>query len=159
MSDMPLTRLSVLYKAWPLIFANATVPLAGVADTFVLGLSGDKADLGGVALGGALLSVFYWSFYFLRMCTTGLTAQADGAGDIAEAQRTLLRATVIGAVLGLLILLIRDLIALGGFAILQGTPEVETQGEAYMLARIWGLPAILAAFALSGWLIGLGRNT
>ncbi|MBR9824214.1 MAG: MATE family efflux transporter [Alphaproteobacteria bacterium] len=159
MSDMPLTRLSVLYKAWPLIFANATVPLAGVADTFVLGLSGDKADLGGVALGGALLSVFYWSFYFLRMGTTGLTAQADGAGDIAEAQRTLLRATVIGAVLGLLILLIRDLIALGGFAILQGTPEVETQGEAYMLARIWGLPAILAAFALSGWLIGLGRNT
>ncbi len=158
MTDLPLTRLSVLYRAWPLIFANATVPLAGVVDTFVISATGDKADLGGVALGGALLSVFYWSFYFLRMGTTGLTAQADGAGELDEAQRTLLRATAIGVLIGLALLLARDLIAWGGFAVLQGTAEVEREGANYLLARIWGLPASLAAFALSGWLIGLGRN-
>ena len=54
--EQPLTRRAVLARAWPLIFANATVPLAGVIDTFVLGLSGDSSDLGGVALGGALFS-------------------------------------------------------------------------------------------------------
>ncbi len=150
--------MQVLNKAWPLVFANATVPLAAVVDTFVLGLSGDASDLGGVALGGALLSIFYWSFYFLRMGTTGLTAQADGAGDIAEAQRTLLRAMAIGTLLGLALLLLRDLITWGGFAVLQGEPDVESEGANYLLARIWGLPAALGAFALSGWLIGLGRN-
>ena len=158
MSIPSLTRLDVIKRAWPLVFANAAVPLAGVADTFVLGLSGDKADLGGVALGGALFSVFYWSFYFLRMGTTGLTAQADGAGDRAETQRILLRALAIAGALGLLVFLLRDLIALAGFAILQGEARVEDKGADYLLARAWGTPAALACFALSGWLIGLGRN-
>ncbi len=158
MSVPSLTRLDVIKRAWPLVFANAAVPLAGVADTFVLGLSGDKADLGGVALGGALFAVFYWSFYFLRMGTTGLTAQADGAGDRAETQRILLRALAIACALGLLVFLLRDLIALAGFAILQGEARVEEKGADYLLARAWGTPAALACFALSGWLIGLGRN-
>jgi len=158
MSIPSLTRLDVIKRAWPLVFANAAVPLAGVADTFVLGLSGDKADLGGVALGSAIFSVFYWSFYFLRMGTTGLTAQADGAGDRAETQRILLRALAIATMLGLIVFALRDLIALAGFAVLQGEAGVEDKGADYLLARAWGTPAALACFALSGWLIGLGRN-
>ena len=74
MSVPSLTRLDVIKRAWPLVFANAAVPLAGVVDTFVLGLSGDKADLGGVALGGALFAIFYWSFYF-PVSYTHLTLQ------------------------------------------------------------------------------------
>lgn len=159
MNSTPLTRMTVINRAWPLIFANATIPLAGVVDTFVLGLAGDKTDLGGVALGGSIFAVFFWSFYFLRMGTTGLTAQADGAGEIARSQRILARALIIATVLGLAMLLIRDVIAWGGFAILQGEMDVEGKGEAYLLARIWGSPAALAGFALSGWLIGLGRNS
>lgn len=158
MSTTPLSRTDVLKRAWPLVFANAAVPLAGVTDTFVLGLSGDTADLGGVALGGAIFSVFYWSFYFLRMGTTGLTAQADGAGNTPESQRILLRALAVAATLGLLVFVLRDLIALAGFAILQGAPDVESKGADYLIARAWGAPAALAGFALSGWLIGLGRN-
>jgi MATE family multidrug resistance protein len=159
MSRPALTRRSVLNRAWPLVFANATVPLAAVIDTFVLGLSGDKADLGGVALGGAIFSVFYWSFYFLRMGTTGLTAQADGAGEIAKSQRILVRAMIVAGILGILILLLRHPISLGGFAILQGETDAEAKGASYLLARAWGSPAALAAFALTGWLIGLGRNS
>lgn len=158
MSVAALTRTDVLKRAWPLVFANAAVPLAGVTDTFVLGLSGDTADLGGVALGGAIFSVFYWSFYFLRMGTTGLTAQADGAGDTPEGQRILVRALAVAAALGFLVFALRDLVAWAGFAVLQGTAEVEAKGADYLLARTWGAPAALAAFALSGWLIGLGRN-
>lgn len=158
MSIAPLTRTDVLKRAWPLVFANAAVPLAGVTDTFVLGLSGETADLGGVALGGAIFSVFYWSFYFLRMGTTGLTAQADGAGDTAKTQRILIRAFAIAGLLGFAVFILRDLIAWGGFAVLQGTADVEEKGAHYLLARAWGAPAALGAFALSGWLIGLGRN-
>ena len=157
--EKPLTRLDVLSRAWPLIFANATVPLAGVIDTFVLGLSGDSTDLGGVALGGAIFSVFYWSFYFLRMGTTGMTAQADGAGKLDETQRILVRATLIAGLLGLAVWLCRHPIAWGGFAILQGTEAVEAKGADYLLARAWGSPGALATFAISGWLIGLGRNS
>lgn len=157
--EQPLTRTAVLARAWPLIFANATVPLAGVIDTFVLGLSGDSSDLGGVALGGALFSVFYWSFYFLRMGTTGMTAQADGAGRLAEVQRILLRATIVAVILGLLVWVFRYPISSIGFTILQGSEIVETKGADYLLARAWGAPAALAGFAISGWLIGLGRNS
>ena len=92
------------------------------------------------------------------MGTTGLTAQADGAGNIAETQRIALRALAIGAVLGMAVFLLRDLIALAGFAVMQGEADVESKGRDYLLARAWGTPAALAAFALSGWLIGLGRN-
>ena len=159
MSTAPLTRIEVLKRALPLVFANATIPLAGVIDTFVLGLSGDKSDLGGVALGGAIFSVFYWSFYFLRMGTTGLTAQADGAGKTGRAQRILIRAIIIASILGVAIWLFRQPIAWGGFAILQGESDVEAKGTIYLLARAWGSPAALAAFAISGWLIGLGRNS
>ena len=160
MSSHPeLTRIDVIKRALPLVVANATVPLAGVVDTFVLGLSGDKSDLGGVALGGAIFSVFYWSFYFLRMGTTGLTAQADGARDPSETQRILIRAVAIAALLGIAVWLLRHPIAWGGFAVLQGEAGVEAKGADYLLARAWGAPAALATFALTGWLIGLGRNS
>ncbi len=153
-----LTRGQVLRRAWPLVFANASIPLAGAADTFVLGLSGDATDLGGVALGSAIITIFLWSFYFLRMGTTGLVAQAVGADDGAEAQRVLLRALVIAGVLGLLVALFRDVIASVGFAVMQGEPAVNAKGAAYLTARALGAPATLAVLALTGWLIGTGRT-
>ncbi len=159
MAAGPLTRGQVLSRAWPLVFANATVPLAGIADTFVLGLSGDAADLGGVALGVAVFNIFYWSFYFLRMGTTGLAAQAEGAKDRAEGQRVLVRSLAIAAVLGLAVMLLRHLIAWAGFAILQGSQAVEARGGDYLLARIWGAPGAFGMFVVTGWLIGLGRTS
>ena len=153
-----LTRSQVVRRAFPLVFANAATPLAGAADTFVLGLSGNVTDLGGVALGNAIISIFLWSFYFLRMGTTGLVSQAAGAGDAAEAQRVVLRALAIALVLGLLVALLRDLIAAGGLAVMQGEPEVNDKGAAYLTARALGAPAGLAVFALTGWMIGTGRS-
>ena len=158
MDPVALTRKDVLLRAWPLVFANAAVPLAGVVDTFVLGLSGDARDLGGVALGAALFNIIYWSFYFLRMGTTGLTAQADGAGNETEVQRSLVRALLLAAALGLVVLIARGLVASGGFAILQGAPDVEAKGVDYFFARSWGAPGAFGVFVLTGWLIGLGRS-
>lgn len=152
-----LTRARVFHMAWPMIFANAAVPLAGVADTAVIGMVGDKSDLGGVALGVVVFNVFYWSFYFLRMSSTGLTAQAMGAGDRASAQRVLLRALMIAAGLGFVLLTLRTPVAALGFHILQGDEAVEATGSTYFLIRSWGAPGAYALFALTGWLIGLGR--
>ncbi|HAQ34776.1 MAG TPA: MATE family efflux transporter [Alphaproteobacteria bacterium] len=159
MDPAPLTRKDVLLRAWPLVFANAAVPLAGVADTFVLGLRGDASDLAGVALGAAIFNIVYWSVYFLRMGTTGLTAQASGADDEAEVQRTLVRALLLAGVIGLLVWLIRVPLAELGFAILQGGPQAEAQGTAYFTARSWGALPAFGVFALTGWLIGLGRSS
>lgn len=159
MTTAPLTRLNVLQRAWPLVFANAAVPLAGVADTFVLGLRGDASDLAGVALGAAIFNIVYWSVYFLRMGTTGLTAQANGSDDEAEVQRTLLRALILAAIIGLLVWLIRAPLADLGFAILQGGPEAEADGTAYFTARSWGALPAFGVFAVTGWLIGLGRSS
>ena len=158
MSTDLLTRRSVFRSAWPLVFANGSVPLAAAVDTFVLGLAGDATDLGGVALGGAILSVFLWSFYFLRMGTTGLVAQAVGAGDEAGMQRTLIRALIIAVVLGLAVAVFRDAIATFGLSILQGDATLNAKGAAYLTARALGAPGALAAFALTGWLIGTGRT-
>ncbi len=132
--------------------------LAAAADTFVLGLAGDATDIGGVALGGAILNVFLWSFYFLRMGSTGLVAQAVGAGDDAETERILIRALAIAIVLGVLVATLRGPIAALGLAILQGGATVNAKGAAYLTARALGAPAALAVFALTGWLIGLGRT-
>jgi len=159
MSDTspPLSRARVFHLAWPMIFANAAVPLAGVVDTAVIGMVGDKSDLGGVALGVVLFNVFYWSFYFLRMSSTGLTAQAMGAGDRASAQRVLLRALMIAAGVGVLLLTLRTPVVALGFQVLQGDAAVEATGATYFLTRSWGAPGAYALFALTGWLIGLGR--
>jgi MATE family multidrug resistance protein len=157
MSSEPLTRLQVMRRAWPLVFANAAVPLAAATDTFVLGLSGDTTDLGSVALGGAIISIFLWSFYFLRMGSTGLVAQAAGRGEEGEGQRILIRALAIAVVLGIAVALLRGPIASVGLAILQGEPSVNVKGAAYLTARALGAPGALAVFALTGWLIGVRR--
>jgi multidrug resistance protein, MATE family len=157
MTSESLTRLQVLRRAWPLVFANAAVPLAAAVDTFVLGLAGDTTDLGGVALGGAIISIFLWSFYFLRMGSTGLVAQATGMGEESEGQRILVRALAIAVVLGLGVALLREPIAALGLAIMQGEPSVNVKGAAYLTARALGAPGALAVFALTGWLIGVRR--
>ena len=159
MTDAPrLSRWRVFQLAWPMVFANAAIPLAGVTDTFVIGLVGETTDLAGVAIGATLFSVFYWSFYFLRMSTTGLAAQADGANDRAECQRVLLRALGAAALIGLTLMALKGPAAAAGFAILQGGPEVEALGTVYFGVRAWGAVGAFASFALTGWLIGLGRT-
>lgn len=141
-----------------MFLANAAVPLASVVDTAVIGAVGDKTDLGGVALGGTLFNVLYWSFYFLRMSSTGLAAQAEGAGDRLELQRILVRAVGLSLLLGALSLLLRSPFAALGFQVLQGGPVVEEIGGVYFRGRSWGAPGAYATFALTGWLIGIGRT-
>ena len=144
--------------AWPIILANASVPLLGLVDTAVIGHYGTAADLGALALGALLFNFIYWSFGFLRMATTGFIAQADGAGDEAEVRATLARSLLLGVGLGLGVMLLQWPLATGYFALMDASAAVEDAGMAYFQARIWGAPAALALYAFSGALIGLGHS-
>lgn len=148
----------LLQKAWPIILANASVPLLGLVDTAVIGNVGSITDLGAIAFGALIFSFVYWSFGFLRMGTTGFAAQASGAGDEQEVRAVLGRALLIAACLGMALILIQWPIGLAAFSLLDGSAPVETVAQSYFDIRIWGAPATLSTFALMGLLIGLGKS-
>jgi len=140
------------------ILSNLMVPLAGLIDTAFLGHLDDIRYLGGVALGSVLFSYLYWTFGFLRMGTTGTTAQAVGRGDQDAVWLTLLRNGAIALTVGLGILVLQVPIRELGFWLLQAAPEVELAGKSYYNAQIWGAPAALMDFVLVGWFLGRERG-
>lgn len=71
----------ILQIALPAIVTNITVPLLGLVDTAIVGHMGDAAYIGAIAVGSMIFSLIYWVFGFLRMGTSGMTAQAHGRCD------------------------------------------------------------------------------
>lgn len=153
-----LTRSKVLALVWPVVLAQAATAMTGIVDTAAMGRFGDKVDLAGVAIAAVSFSFIYWGFGFLRMSTTGLTAQAIGRTNTAEARAVLVRALALGGGLGLVILLLGPLLKLAAFAIFQAEADVEMLAREYFDARIWGAPALLMGYAVTGWLLGTGRT-
>ena len=153
-----ITHGRVLRIAGPIVLSNATVPLLGAVDTAVIGQLGDPASLGAVGIGAVILATLYWAFGFLRMSTSGLAAQAEGAGDRAERSAVLLRAMIVGAVAGLALVVAQVALFAAAFAIAPASPQVERLAGEYLSIRIWGAPATIALYALTGWLVGLGRT-
>lgn len=136
------------------ILANVTVPLSSLVDTALLGHLADIRFLAGVALAAVLFEYIYWTFGFLRMGTTGTTAQALGQGDEPETYRVLYRALLVAWALSALILLLWLPLRELGFALLTSSGEVEAAGRSYFDARIWAAPAVLSNFAFMGWFLG-----
>ncbi|MDH3283780.1 MAG: MATE family efflux transporter [Acidobacteriota bacterium] len=136
------------------ILANLTIPLTGLVDTAMLGHLDDIRFLGGVALGSVLFDYLYWSFGFLRMGTTGMTALAVGRGDTRAAFLVLYRSLAIGVVVAAAVLLLREPLGQLGFAILSGTDAVEHAGRGYFDARVLGAPAAFCNLAFFGWFLG-----
>lgn len=155
---VPLTRARVLALAFPIMLAQAATASTGVVDTVVMGMEGSKTALGAVGVAAVVMNFIYWAFGFLRMSTTGLTAQAKGAGDDQEASATLQRALLAGAGLGLAILVVSPLLKLIAFEPFAATDAVKRLAMGYWDARIWGAPAVLMGYAVTGWLIGTGRT-
>jgi multidrug resistance protein, MATE family len=153
-----ITHRRALAIALPILFANVTVPLLALAGTAVVGQLGRADAIGAVAIGGVILGSSYWVFGFLRMGTSGLVAQARGAGDPAEASAILMRGLLIAAVVGLAFVALQLPFFRGAFALSPATPEVEALARTYMMIRIWGAPAAIAGFAITGWLIAVERT-
>ncbi len=148
--------------ALPIIVSNATVPLLGAVDTAVVGHLPDPAFIGGVALGTVIYTYVHASLNFLRMGTTGPTAQALGAGrglaegpGWGEVRNILARAMLLAGLLGLAIVLCQTLIVDIGLWALSGSAAVEAQTANYLAIRLWSAPAALAMFVAIGWFYGL----
>ena len=152
-----VTTRRVLSIALPIMLSNVSTPLLGVVDTAVVGRLPGPAPLGAVALGSLIFSFVFWGFGFLRMGTTGLTAQASGAGDDEEVRAALGRALLLAFGLGVLLVLLRAPITELALHLVHGSPAVETLTRDYVALRIFAAPATLASFALLGWFIGLGQ--
>ncbi len=147
----------MLAIAIPMIVSNATVPMVGIADTAVMGRLNDPALIGGVALGSTIFAMLFWAFGFLRMGTTGLTAQAAGAGDPGSVAANLFRALVIAVAAGVLLYAFHVPAILYILKLAGGSFEVQTATADYFGIRILSAPATLANYALVGWFIGLAR--
>lgn len=151
-------RAWILRAALPIMAANIATPLVGIVDVALIGRNGGSDDIAAVALGALVFNILFWTFGFLRMGTTALTAQADGAGDEAQVRAQLIRGATLGLLIGSVFVLaqwpLRELL----LALFSTTPALEAAAAAYFDTRIWGSPAALAGFAIYGWLIGLGRT-
>ncbi|MEM7603992.1 MAG: MATE family efflux transporter [Myxococcota bacterium] len=148
----------VLALAVPIMLSNVSTPLIGVVDTAVVGRLPGAEHVGAVALGSLIFSLVFWAFGFLRMATTGLTSQADGAGDGLEVRAALLRAGVFAAAIGLPMMTLGPLVRSVSLWAVPGSIEVEGLAADYIDVRIFAAPATFANYALTGWFIGLGRS-
>ncbi len=158
MAELALSRGRVMRLAVPVMLAQAAIAATGVVDTAVMGLYGDKSDLAAVAIASVAFSFIYWGFGFLRMSTTGLVAQALGRDDQSEARATLQRGLFLGAAFGLTIFVLSPILRLGVFAPFGAAPDVVALADGYFAARVWGAPALLTQYAITGWLLGTGRT-
>ena len=157
-SRPPSGRHAEIWRlAGPITLSNLSVPLLGAVDTAVVGHLPDPANIGGVAVGALIFSFLYWGFGFLRMGTTGFTAQAFGAGDAAELRACLQRPLILALALGAVLVLLQAPIAWISFEIVGPSAEVESHAATYYDIRVWGAPAALLNYALLGWLLGTQR--
>jgi len=157
-ANTSLTHRAVLGIAVPVMISNVSTPLIGLVDTAIVGRYPNPTYIGAVAIGALIFTFTFWAFGFLRMGTTGMTAQALGAGDKDELAAGLGRALLIAAAAGAGLILLQWPIRESAFALLGTSPEVERLARGYFNVRIWAAPATLANYALLGWFIGLGRT-
>lgn len=141
--------------AIPSILANITIPLVGLVDVAIAGHIADAAAIGGIAIGTMLFDLLYWNFGFLRVGTSGMTAQAFGRGDKNECAGQLVHALEIAIGGSLLIWLIQWLFVTAALVLVPCSEAVAIQARHYFFARVWAAPATLALFALKGWFIGM----
>lgn len=152
------THRTVLTLAVPVMLSSVSTPLIGVVDTAVVGRIPDPAHIGAVAVAALIFNFVFWAFGFLRMGTTGLTAQAHGARDGDELLACLGRSLLIAAAVGTALIVLQWPIREAAFLFFDAGPRVEPLARDYFDIRIWAAPATLANYALLGWFIGLGRS-
>ncbi|WNK19723.1 MATE family efflux transporter [Halomonas piscis] len=147
-------RRRIWALAWPIILSNVTVPLLGLVDTAVVGHLPDSSYLAAVTLGATLFSFLYWGFGFLRMGTTGLTAQAVGRDDGQAVRNLLGQALIMAAVIGGLLVLLGSPLVSFGLWLLDSSPSATPLAQAYADIRLLSAPAVLANYAILGWFLG-----
>ena len=152
-----VTHRGVLAIAVPMTIAYLTTPLVGVVGLGVVGQLGDPALVGGVSIGALIFDIAFATFNFLRSGTTGLAAQAFGAGDREEIGAIFWRALLLALAIGLTVLVLEGPILAIALDLIGGSAAVQAATRDYWHIRVLAAPLALANYAILGWLIGLGR--
>ena len=158
----------ILQLAWPIMLSNITVPLLGLVDTAVLGHLEDVSYLGAVALGGQVVTLLLWSFGFLRMGTTSLSAHAMGVAESdmsasagihhSNIERILQHASLMALLISIPLMLFAFLMLESIIAFIGGSPVVQALAVEYASIRLMATPAVLMQYVLIGWFIGRGET-
>ena len=149
---------TILRLALPSIVSNITVPLLGLIDVAITGHFESTAYIGAIAVGGLIFNMLYWNFGFLRMGTSGLTAQAYGKEDVQEQANILLRALAVGMVAALALILLMVPVERLIFLFVDASPKVGELATIYYRIVLFGAPATLGLYVFNGWFIGM-QNT
>lgn len=145
----------ILQLALPNIISNIAVPLTGIIDLALVGHLDSDAYIGAIALGTMIFNLIYWAFAFIRMGTSGFTAQAYGKRNLPETYYLLNRSLLMALAGALILILFQKPIDFFSFHLLNANPEVERLASEYFRIRVWAAPATLGLFSLSGWYIGM----
>ena len=145
----------ILSLAIPSIVTNITVPLLGLVDVAIVGHMGDASYIGAIAVGTMMMNVICWLFGFLRMGTSGMTSQAYGRGDSKEAATILFQAIALGAAIGMLFVLFQPLLLRLFLFFMRPSDEICAFASVYFHVCVFGLPAALVMYGLTGWFIGM----
>ena len=146
---------SILRLAIPNIISNITVPLLSMVDMSIVGHLSLEVYIGAIATVSIIFNFMYWSFSFLRMGTSGFTAQAYGAEDNKEVATILLRSLLIAFVAGLFIILFQNIIFDLSFKVIKASSDVRLYAGNYFHIYVWAAPAVLGMYAFSGWFVGM----
>ncbi len=143
----------ILRIALPNIVSNITVPLMGIVSTAIAGHWGadSAATIGALAIGVSIFNFIYWNCSFVRSGTSGLTAQAFGAGDRRECTNMLARAMAVAGVMGIAMIALQYPIGETALRMLNGGEMTRD----YFYARIWAVPAGILLFGFNGWFTGM----
>ncbi|WP_122314153.1 MATE family efflux transporter [Pseudomonas cichorii] len=148
------THKRVWGLALPMILSNISVPLVALVDTAVIGHLPHAHQLGAVAVGATLYTFLAWAMGFLRMGTTGFAAQAAGRGDGAALRQILLQGLLLAMGLALLLGVIALPFSHLALGLMQPSADLQQMTLEFFHARLFGLPAALASYALVGWFLG-----
>jgi MATE family multidrug resistance protein len=145
-----IVRLSV-----PNMISNIVIPMQGMVDTAIAGHIGDDINIAALSVGTTIFNFIYWNCSFLRMGTSGITAQACGAGRKKECADTLVRSVWLALVIAFLLLIFQKPVGRFSLYVMQGSDSVRALAEEYLFARIWAVPASIMLYSIQGWFIGM----
>lgn len=145
----------ILRLAFPNIISNITVPLLSIVDVGLAGRMDTADSIGAVAVASGVVNFVFWLFAFLRMGTTGFTAQAFGRSDVRAITRYLARGIAMAVVAALLLLIAAPLIERFGYLLASGQETIGREAREYIRIALWGAPAALLVYVFNGWYVGM----
>ena len=146
---------NIVALSLPSIASNLVTPLLGMTDVAIAGHMGGAVFLAAIAVGGNMFNLLYWLFGFLRMGSSGLTAQAYGAGDAVRQAKVLFQALSVAGALSLIFILFQHPLCSLLLDLMEVESDARTMAGEYFMLLIWGAPAVLGSFVTTGWFLGM----